>query len=196
MLISHHPRRIVRGFSLVELMVAMVLGLIVIGAVIALVLSMMRANNQTIKSTRLNQELRATLAVVANDFKRARSRLDPLTAATQAPDNLDQIDTTTTGCVRYGYEGGVGGNWRSIRHDSATNRLVIVAADAQTGATCSSTGITLSSKQVAITSFTVTPTTPRQYEIAITGHLIDGDNQLAAINRTMRQSVFVRSIGQ
>ena len=36
------------GFSLIELMVAMVLGLIVIGSVIALVLSMMRANNQTI----------------------------------------------------------------------------------------------------------------------------------------------------
>jgi Tfp pilus assembly protein PilW len=52
------------GFSLVELMVAMVLALIVIGAVIALVLSMMRANNQTISATRLTQELRATAALI------------------------------------------------------------------------------------------------------------------------------------
>ena len=59
------------GFSLVELMIAMVVGLIVVGAVLALVVSMIRANNQTIQATRLTQELRATAAVIASEAKLA-----------------------------------------------------------------------------------------------------------------------------
>ena len=66
-----------RGFSLIELMVAMVVGLIVVGAVLALVVSIMKSNRQTLQSTRLNQEMRATLAVIANDLRRARSVTDP-----------------------------------------------------------------------------------------------------------------------
>lgn len=186
-----------RGFSLVELMVAMVLSLIVIGAVIALVLAMIRANNQTLRATRLTQELRATLAVVANDFKRARSVVDPLTAATQATGNqLYVVNTATAGCLQYAYQGGVGGDWRSIRRDSTTNRLLLTAASTQANATCASAGVPLGSDQVAITSFTITPssssTSTRQYDITITGALSSGNE---GITRTMRQTIFVRSLG-
>ncbi|QNP41077.1 PilW family protein [Lysobacter solisilvae (ex Woo and Kim 2020)] len=186
-----------RGFSLVELMVAMVLGLIVVGAVIALVLAMIRANNQTLRATRLTQELRATLAVVANDFKRARGVVDPLTEATQATGSqLYVVNTATAGCLRYAYQGGVGGNWRSIRRDTATNRLVLTAASTQANATCASTGVPLGSDQIAITSFTISPssssTTTRQYDITITGTVGSGSE---GITRTMRQAIFVRSLG-
>lgn len=186
-----------QGFSLVELMVAMVLSLIVIGAVIALVLAMIRANNQTLRATRLTQELRATLAVVANDFKRARSVVDPLTAATQATGNqLYVVDTATAGCLRYAYQGGVGGDWRSIRRDSATNRLLLTAAATQADATCASAGVPLGSDQIAITGFTITPsassTSERQYDITVTGVLSSGSE---GITRTMRQTIFVRSLG-
>jgi type II secretory pathway component PulJ len=186
-----------RGFSLVELLVAMVLGLIVIGAVIALVVAMIQANNQTLRATRLTQELRATLAVVANDFKRARSVTDPLTAATQATGNqLYVVNTTTAGCLLYAYQGGVGGDWRSIRRDSTTNRLVLTAATTQANATCTSTGVPLGSDQVAITSFTISPSSSskntRQYDITITGVLASGNE---GITRTMRQTIFVRSLG-
>lgn len=186
-----------RGFSLVELMVAMVLSLIVIGAVIALVLAMIRSNNQTLRATRLTQELRATLAVVANDFKRARSVVDPLTAATQATGNqLYVVDTATAGCLRYAYQGGVGGDWRSIRRDTATNRLLLAAASTQAGASCASAGVPLGSDQIAITEFTVTPssssTSTRQYDITVTGTLASGNE---GITRTMRQTIFVRSLG-
>ena len=66
-----------QGFSLIELMVALVVGLIVIGAVIALVMSIIRSNNQTILATRLTQEMRATMAVIAADIRRARGVDDP-----------------------------------------------------------------------------------------------------------------------
>ena len=79
---THVPMtRNARGFSLVEMMVALALGLIVVTAVLALVLSIIRSNRQTLQSTRLNQELRATLAVIASDLRRARSVEDPLTTA-------------------------------------------------------------------------------------------------------------------
>lgn len=188
-----------RGFSLVELMVAMVLGLIVIGAVIALVLSMIRANNQTLAATRLTQELRATLAVVANDLKRARSVADPLTAATRTTGSeVYSVDTATAGCIRYAYEGGLDGDYRVIRRDSTTNRLVLVAETTRAAATCTSTGEKLGSDQVTITTFMITPTTTsttettaRQFDITITGKLASGND---AITRTMRQTIYVRSL--
>ena len=61
-----------QGFSLIELMVALVLSLIVAAAVLALVLAIIRTNRATLQTTRLNQELRATLSVVANEVRRAR----------------------------------------------------------------------------------------------------------------------------
>ena len=189
-----------RGFSLVELMVGMVIGLIVVGAVTALVLSMMRSNRQTLQSTRLNQELRATLAVIANDLKRARSVDDPFTIATAAGGNpFEMINSATPGCIRYGYAGAPGGNWRSIYRSTTTNRLVISTNAVQANATCTSAGIDLGSAQVAISAFTIQQQldsgTQRRYDITITGNLVDGDGELSAINRTMRQTVFVRSIG-
>jgi type IV pilus assembly protein PilW len=193
-------RRLAKGFSLVELMVASVIGLIVIGAVTALVLSMMRSNRQTIQSTRLNQELRATLAVIANDLKRARSVDDPFTIATSATGNIyEVVNSSTAGCVRYAYAGGPGGDWRALHLDTQSDRIVLSAAAAQANADCGSAGFDLGSNQVAITAFSITPTvssaTDRRFDIAITGRLNDSDPELSGITRTMRQTVFIRSIG-
>ena len=65
------------GFTLIELMVSMVIGLIVIGAVMALVLSMVRSNKETIAATRLTQELRATSALITSELQRAGSSGNP-----------------------------------------------------------------------------------------------------------------------
>lgn len=193
-------RTAMAGFSLVELMVASVIGLIVVGAVMALVLSMMRSNRQTLQSTRLNQELRATLAVVASDLKRARGVEDPFTVATAATGNVyEVIDTSTAGCIRYSYAGGAGGDWRSVYRDANNNRLVLTTAATQAAATCSSTGAVLGSPQVAVTAFNIqqaiSSSTNRRYDITITGSLVDPDTELSSITRTLRQTVFVRSLG-
>ncbi|WP_242104481.1 MULTISPECIES: prepilin-type N-terminal cleavage/methylation domain-containing protein [unclassified Lysobacter] len=200
MIKSRPSRAAMAGFSLVELMVGSVIGLIVIGAVTALVLSMMRSNRQTLQATRLNQELRATLAVIANDIKRARSVEDPFTIATAAGGNpYEVVDSSTAGCVRYAYSGGPGGDWRSIRRDTTNQRLVLSAGSAQGNATCATTGTELGSDQVLITAFDIQPAvssaTARRYDITITGRLNDPDTELSGITRTMRQTVFIRSIG-
>jgi len=106
------------GFTLIELMIAMVLGLIVIGAVLALSLSMIRANNQTIAGTRLTQELRAVAGLMSGDLRRAGGVIDPLTVATANNGNpanpFAAISTATAGCIQYGYAGAEGGDFRAI----------------------------------------------------------------------------------
>ena len=63
--------RATTGFSLIEMMVALVAGLIVSAAVIAFLLSSMKSNGEYVRSTRLTQELRNTLDLVTRDLSRA-----------------------------------------------------------------------------------------------------------------------------
>ena len=70
------------GFTLIEMMVAIVLGLLVVGAVLAFIVSLVRANSETVLSTRLNQEMRATMALISNDVRRARGLIDPVRLTT------------------------------------------------------------------------------------------------------------------
>ena len=59
------------GFSLVELMVALVAGLLVTTAVVAFALSSMKSNGEYVQSTRLTQELRGTMDLVTRELRRA-----------------------------------------------------------------------------------------------------------------------------
>lgn len=60
-----------RGFSLVELMVAMVAGLLLVAAVSALFASVVRANKTALQVSRLNQEVQAITDMMARDIQRA-----------------------------------------------------------------------------------------------------------------------------
>lgn len=59
------------GFTLIELMVALVAGLIVTGAALAFTMSSLRANSEYISSTRLTQELRSNLNFISDELRRA-----------------------------------------------------------------------------------------------------------------------------
>ncbi|MBY5993429.1 PilW family protein [Ferrimonas balearica] len=109
-----------RGFTLVEMMIAMVLGLIVLGATLAFFTSNLRANNTTLQLARLNQELQTLSTMMVRDIRRAGFRGDavanrdlsdrsfmflPLTASSsggattwtaQDLDILATVDTTGT----------------------------------------------------------------------------------------------------
>lgn len=60
-----------RGFSLVELMIALAAGLIVCSAVVAFLMSSFRSNSDYVMSTRLTQDLRNTMDLVTRDLRRA-----------------------------------------------------------------------------------------------------------------------------
>ena len=105
MLIPNFPGR-ARGFSLVEMMISLVLGLIVVGAALVLVVSVVRANSQTVQATALTSELRALMGVVSKEVQRARYMRDPLmnvgqAAAAANPNNV--IDDDTASCLRFSY---------------------------------------------------------------------------------------------
>lgn len=59
------------GFSLIELMIALSIGLVVVGAVLAFTLSSMTTNSEYIQSTRLSQELRNSMDFVSRELRRA-----------------------------------------------------------------------------------------------------------------------------
>lgn len=182
------PPRI-RGFSLIEMMVAITIGLIVIGSVLGLVLSIMRANNQTIQATRLTQEMRATAAVIAGDLKRAGGVIDPMTVATaNAGKPLNPyaaIDAATAGCIRYSYANNSGNNFRAV---SRSNRAVFLDTVTTNTATCGG-GTRLSSQFISIDVLTFV-VVGRRIDMTIRGSLVS-DPQ---IRRTFTQTVFVRSV--
>jgi prepilin-type N-terminal cleavage/methylation domain-containing protein len=189
-----------RGFSLIELLVALAVGLIVMGAVLALIMSIIRANNQTIQTTRLTQELRATAAVITADLKRARGVDDPLAAARQgnpfANIVLDGVVNPPSGtvgqCISYGYANASGGGFHVIRLNGG--KVSLAEANTAAAATCALAGQQLNSPQVTINalSFTIEG---RQITVTLTGSLQSGDPDVAAIRRSLSQTVFVRSVG-
>ena len=66
MLLRHN-----RGFNLVELMVAMVAGLLLVAAASALFASILKANRTAMQMSRLNQELQSITDMMARDIQRA-----------------------------------------------------------------------------------------------------------------------------
>lgn len=98
---THLARGRAAGFTLVELMIAMVLGLIVIGAVLALSLSMIRGNSDTIVATRLTQELRAAAAAITSELQRAGGVANPFDLA--AANAISDVDDSVNNCIKYSY---------------------------------------------------------------------------------------------
>lgn len=96
------------GFTLIEMMIALVLGLIVLGATINIYIATVGSSSNLIKSARLNHDLESVMTLMLNDIKRAGywsgatvaadSRTNPFTAATT---NI-QIPANT--CVLYSYD--------------------------------------------------------------------------------------------
>ncbi len=59
------------GFNLVELMVAMVAGLLLVAAVISLFATILKANHTAMQTSRLNQEIQLLTDMMARDIQRA-----------------------------------------------------------------------------------------------------------------------------
>ncbi|WP_332825917.1 PilW family protein, partial [Ramlibacter sp.] len=66
--LSRHPaRRLARGFSLVELLVAIALGLFIVIALIALYVNVIRSNNEMSKSNQLIENGRFAMQILQDD---------------------------------------------------------------------------------------------------------------------------------
>jgi Tfp pilus assembly protein PilW len=98
------------GFSLIELMVSLVAGMIVVGAVLAFALSSIRSNSEYVRSTRLTQELRTVLDTAAEDLRRAGYDQDAMNYVARPPTftNASPFSkifiNAANNCVIYAYD--------------------------------------------------------------------------------------------
>jgi len=102
-----------RGFSLIELMMALVAGLIVSYAVLAFTMSSMKNNGEYVQSTQLTQELRNTLDMATRELKRAgydENALSHMAAGDASPFSPMLISgaNTDSSCLIYGYDRNLG----------------------------------------------------------------------------------------
>ena len=212
MLIQRQPavaRRATGGFTLVEMMVALTLGLLVVSAVLAFIFSLIRANSETVLSTRLNQELRATMSVVTGEVRRARGLRDPISYVGHGANANDFKAITISGgndCIVYGYDYAatvpVPANYRPYRAIRLNNGTIELASGAtRTAAECDDAGSALNSNAIEITRFSVTrdALNKRFVNVEITARLrkppayMKSTPAMAITTKTMRQTVSVRS---
>lgn len=205
------------GFTLVEMMVAMALGLIVIASVLAFIFSLIRANSSTVLDTRLNQELRATMAVISGELTRARSIQDPISAVSQAGaidyDNNGQAGQQTDidfpkitvensgSCIRYAYHDGVAVRFRAIYLQGS--KVGMDTGNTLADATCGGGTALNTADGVNITDlvFEYDPgvTGKRRLSISLSGELaappayMTANAALAVSGKTLRQVVAIRS---
>ncbi len=138
-----------RGFSLVELMISLAIGLIVVSAVLAFTLSSLTANSEYVQSTRLSQELRNSMDFVSRELRRAGydenmnryTAASTLNALTISPfsyiyveDDADGDGAANDGCVIYAYDrtGGAPGTVELARGEIRALRLAFRTVDGQT----------------------------------------------------------------
>lgn len=188
------------GFTLVELMVALVVGLIVVLAAVGFIVSIAKANSENIQVTRLTQELRALTEVMARDIRRARYVVDPvgLVGAGGAVVDHDLIDTSTAGCIQFSYD-----NPPNLPISTLSHRIRLVGTDvklktdADPTASCNATndGSVLNSPEVKITALSFVDNGNGSYGIAIKGQLknVPATSDLATVERVFRETVLIRS---
>ena len=154
------------GFSLVELMIAMAIGLVVIASVLAFTMSSLNANTEYVQATRLTQELRNSMDVVSRDLRRTgydENSMSLLLKTITVPspfapiftaDNLNSDgNTATDDCILYAYDRADGvpgtinlarGEIRGLRRATTTINGVTVGviemAESASGVTPSCTG--------------------------------------------------------
>ena len=106
------------GFSLIELMVGILVGLIVIGGATSVFLSTVTSSASTLKMSKLNQELMTAMSVMAGDIRRAGFDAD---VSTENPTDNDfnQVGTTAL----------------SIRDNMANDALIDMTPLSVSGAT-------------------------------------------------------------
>ncbi|MGZ8928614.1 MAG: prepilin-type N-terminal cleavage/methylation domain-containing protein [Methylobacter sp.] len=97
------------GFTLIEIMIALVIGLIVVGGSIAVYITTIRSSSDIARSARLNHDMDSALALMVNDIRRggywggamvgSDSRDNPFTVS-----GTTDLQIPSSSCVLYTYD--------------------------------------------------------------------------------------------
>lgn len=186
-----------RGFTLVELMIALAVSLIVALAAVGFVVSLIKANSENLKVTRLTQELRSLSEVMGREIRRARYVADPVgLIGSVGANNRDAITVNgTADCIVFSYDeppdppSPATTVSRIIRRDG--NSIVLNPGSACPGA--SSDDVVISTPEVEITDLDFVRTNNSQVDITVVGKLANSPPDLTGVTRTFRQTIYVRS---
>lgn len=199
------------GFSLVEMMVAIVLGMILIGSTLALVVTTGQANAEAVQGARLTQEMRAITEIVSRDLRRARYMEDAIQligtgGAISNP--YDAIVVSNAGaCIQFAYENvdDMGtptdesddvtrDNFRTLWHEVVgdSGAVFLATADGAAPACGDDTGIRLSSPEVNLTSLVFTANdacTPTAIDLSLDGELTANSD----VQRSYQENIRLRN---
>jgi len=134
---KQYPNKRDRGFSLIELMIAVLLGMIVMVGVIDLFSSNVKSSSDMLASARLNQDLSAVMTIMVNDVRRAgysggvadfygRNQGGTIVNAINA--DLNVINDGTQNCILFSYDRDSSGaltaaEYFGLRHNSGDGSI-------------------------------------------------------------------------
>jgi len=104
-----------KGFSLIELMMALAIGMVITASIGSLFGRLVKHNADVLKMTRLNQDLRASMLLMSNDIRRAGywgfahlgiggAAVNPFTQGLNELTVAEHTGETVNSCVTYAYD--------------------------------------------------------------------------------------------
>ncbi len=191
-----------KGFSLIELMVGMAVGLIMLAAVVALTTSVLRTNAETVTVAKLTQEGRAIGDLISRELRRARysgNYIQFVGANGTIPNAFGNVDILNGGnCIRFSYDtdddGGVDPSEVKVISLSA-GAVYFAQFNTYAAATCAiNNALRISSPDVQVTSLTFARNTgpnANPNRIDVTFQLGLAGN--SAVTRRFDQAVQIRN---
>jgi len=189
------------GVTLVELMIGLTLGLVVSGAAISLVASISQSNGETIRATRLTQELRSLSDIVTLEARRAHGVSDPLANVGMgdvAPVSAcDIAPVASATCLKIGYDCDLAAGTGKFRTFSFSNgQMLLATATTATDAALDCAvapggGISvLNSSELALDAVDISAAADGSINLVLTGHLT---SDAASTSRTLKRTIWPRS---
>lgn len=209
-------KKLERGFSLIELMISITLGMIVTASIGHLFGQTVKLNAGALAMTRLNQDLRATMSIMTSDIRRAGywgqsetgiggGAVNPFTQGNNELTVSEFAGEAANSCVAYAYDyndDGVvdGDEKRGFRLNGGVLQLAIQDADCSSNMNWEAVS---DSNVITVTGVTFTPNfqtididgdgnadmTIKEVQVILTGQLAVN----SGVSRTLLESVRVRN---
>jgi type IV pilus assembly protein PilW len=207
------------GFSLVELLVGIAIGLVVATAMISFLMATSKASTQTLQTVRLEYELKSAINLIADDIRRAgfyassRSMVDTGINSNPFMSVSTDITTPNSSCILFSYDLNSDGLLPSLGFADSDERFgyrlsnQIIQSRATTDANFSCTSgswenitnpnlIQVTNLTFSLTNTTVALDSPSSGSIVLRQVLISATAALSSdpsVSRTMTSQVKVRN---
>ena len=99
-----------KGFTLIELMVALTLGLIILSVIMTLYINTIITSSDLIKSARINYDLNSALALMVSDIKRSGYWAGAKSDFNNPNNSFTQLKVPSESCILYAYDADANGS--------------------------------------------------------------------------------------